>query len=89
MALQMLKLAEAAKSLTQKRYIYHPELDIFKSWSDIQDFVEEEETSDLKPFVKLISVYGPDLLISAIERCVPESVTRTVKSTAHVAKGLE
>ena len=88
-ALQMMKLAEAAKSLQDKHYTYHPELDMFKSWSEVQDFVDEEETSDLKPFVKLIDAHGADFLIRAIERCVPESVARTVISTAHVAKGLE
>lgn len=39
----MMKLAEAAKSLKQKRCAYHPEFDIFKSWSEVQDFVEEEK----------------------------------------------
>lgn len=39
--------------------------------------------------MKRIDAHGPDFLISAIERCVPESVARTVISTAHVAKGLE
>jgi hypothetical protein len=86
---QMLKLAEAAKSLQEKHYTYHPELDMFKSWSEVQDFVDEEETSDLKPFVKLIDSHGPDFLMRAINKCVPEAEARTVISTAHVAKGLE
>lgn len=86
---QMRKLAEAAKSLVEQGWTRHPELDMFRSWEEVQEYVEEDDGADLAPLVKLIDQYGPDKLINAIDNCVPEDRARTVIATAHVAKGLE
>jgi hypothetical protein len=88
-ATQMRNLAEAAHSIQTKHFTYHPDLDVFKNWSDVQAFVEEEEGSELAPLVKLVDKYGAERLMSAIDKCVPDTEARTVVATAHVAKGLE
>lgn len=88
-AKKMKALAEAAQSLQTRGYTMHQDLDMFTSWAEVQAYVEEEEGSELTPFVKVIDSYGPGKIIRAIDRCVPEEDARTVIATAHAAKGLE
>lgn len=88
-AKQMRSLAEAADTLQTKHYTFHPDLDMFKSWEEVQEFVKEEEDSELAPLVRLVDRYGPKRLMKAIDDCVSVEDARTVVSTAHSAKGLE
>jgi hypothetical protein len=96
-------LAAAAIALKAGAPCEHPELFAFRTWGEVQDYVAMDEGgSDLRAMVKLIDDYGPDSLISAIDRLVdepsdsgskPMALTTAkpdvIVSTAHKAKGRE
>lgn len=96
-------LAAAAIALKAGAPCDHPELFAFRTWGEVQDYVQMDESgSDLRTMVKLIDDYGPDALISAIDRLVDEpsdsgnkpmalttQAPDVVVSTAHKAKGRE
>lgn len=96
-------LAAAAVSLKAGAPCEHPELFAFRTWGEVQDYVAMDEGgSDLRAMVKLIDDYGPDALISAVDRLVdepsdagnkPMALTTAkpdvIVSTAHKAKGRE
>ena len=50
--------AEAAQDLMSGQGTSHPDLTAFKSWGDVQEYVQDDAGSDLKVFVKLIDEYG-------------------------------
>lgn len=83
-------LAEAAIQLKAGAGCSHPELFAFKTWGDLQDYVENEEAGrDLAPFVKLVDEHGADVIIGICGRFVPENRADLILSTAHKAKGRE
>lgn len=88
-AKQMRDLADACRTLKEKGYTYHPDLEGFDSWQSVQDFVMEEDVQDLATLVKLVETYGEVELLNAIDACVPVDEAQLTVSTAHVAKGLE
>jgi hypothetical protein len=68
----------------------HPELVLFRSWEELQEFVEQEEAgSDLKVFVDLVDRHGPTTLIDLVDQLVDERHADVIVSTAHRAKGRE
>lgn len=84
------RLAKAAIELKEKGQTWHPELVAFPSWSLVQEYVEQSaDGSDLKVAVNLIDEHGPEAIIDAIERAIPENRAQVVLSTAHKAKGRE
>ncbi|GAA1768674.1 UvrD-helicase domain-containing protein [Nonomuraea bangladeshensis] len=85
---QIRKLAEAAIQLKDGRGCSHPELFAFKDWGELQDYVEEEEGSDLRPFVNLIDEHGPDVVLDTVSKLVTANPEVEI-STAHKAKGRE
>lgn len=83
-------LAEAAADLKAGRRTGHPELFVFPTWGDVQDYAHNDDAgADLKPFVKLIDDYGTDVVLSAVDALVDETRARTIVSTVHKAKGRE
>jgi hypothetical protein len=87
---QIRKLAEAAITLKAGGGCSHPELWAFKTWGELQEYVEQDsEGSDLKAFVKLVDEHGPDVIIDVIENLVIEQNADVTVSTAHKAKGRE
>lgn len=83
-------LAEAAQDLQAGRTTQHPELAAFASWSDVQDYVEQDEAgADLGVFVRLVDQHGAAELIRAASRLVNEDRAQLTISTAHKAKGRE
>lgn len=86
---QISKLAEAAMQLKDGRGCSHPELFSFKTWGELQDYVDEDEGSDLRPFVNLIDEHGPDVVLGTVSRLVPEDRADVTVSTSHKAKGRE
>lgn len=86
---QIRKLAEAAIQLKEGRGCSHPELFAFKNWGELQDYVEEDEGSDLRPFVNLIDSHGPDVVLDTVSRLVPSDLADVEVSTGHRAKGRE
>jgi superfamily I DNA/RNA helicase len=84
------RLAEAAISLRAGAGTDHPELFAFRTWGEVQEYVEQDASgSDLKVFVQLIDTYGPEVVIDIVDRLSPEEAAQTVVSTAHKAKGRE
>jgi len=86
---EMKRLAEAARDLQAHRTTHHPELVAFRSWEQVQEYVQTGGGGDLKTFVKLIDQYGPDTVIRACEATVPEASAKLIVSTAHRSKGRE
>lgn len=84
-------LAKAAKDLAQGRRTWHPDLMAFSSWAEVQGYVKDypNESRDIAVLVKLIDQFGPETLLDAVARAVPEESAQLVISTAHKAKGRE
>ncbi|MGW0703756.1 UvrD-helicase domain-containing protein [Streptomyces sp. NPDC002867] len=83
-------LAAAARDLKEGRRTWHPELLLFPTWSDLQDYAENDPAGrDLKPFVDLIDQHGADAILAAVDQLIPESSADVTVSTAHRSKGRE
>lgn len=84
------RIAKAAEELKAGRHTSHPELFLFSSWGEVQDYVEHDQAGqDLKSIVKLVDKYGADQIIQAVERLSAEEHAKVTVSTAHKAKGRE
>lgn len=87
---ELTALAKAAVDLQTKGTTSHRDLDVFTSWRDVVNYVEEErEDADIAALVDVVENYGAQKVLDAIERCVPPAQAEQVISTAHIAKGLE
>lgn len=89
-------MAEAAISLKRGEGTGHPELFAFRTWGELQLYVEEENASDLKVWVDLIDAHTPERVIETMDALVEEDMVLaaqregnvgTVVATAHKAKG--
>jgi len=86
----MLRIAKAAQELKNGRRTSHPELFLFTSWGEVQDYVEHDKAGqDLKAIVNLVDKYGSDQIIRAVERLSAEEHAKVTVSTVHKAKGRE
>ncbi|WP_432167030.1 UvrD-helicase domain-containing protein [Streptomyces sp. bgisy031] len=66
-------LAQAACDLIEGRRTHHPELVLFTTWNALRDYAE----------------HGPEAILHAVDRLVPEAEAAVTVSTAHKAKGRE
>ncbi|WP_405763877.1 UvrD-helicase domain-containing protein [Actinacidiphila glaucinigra] len=83
-------LALAARDLQDGRRTSHPELVLFTSWSQLQDYAEHDPAgSDLQPLVDLVDHHGTDAVLAAVNRLVREQDAQVTISTAHKSKGRE
>lgn len=83
-------LALAAQDLKDGRRTSHPELVLFATWGDLQDYASHDPSGrDLQPLVDLVDTHGTDAILSAVSRLVPENGAEVTVSTAHKAKGRE
>lgn len=83
-------LAMAARDLKDGRHTSHPELVLFASWGELQDYAEHDPAGrDLQPFVGLVDTHGPDAIIAAVDALSDETKAEVTVSTAHKAKGRE
>ncbi|MDG5809084.1 UvrD-helicase domain-containing protein [Streptomyces ossamyceticus] len=83
-------LALAARDLQEGRPTSHPELVLFSSWGELQEYAEHDPAGrDLQPFVNLVDTHGPDSILAAINRLTDEKTAGVTVSTAHSAKGRE
>lgn len=83
-------LTTAARDLKEGRRTWHPELLLFPTWSDLQDYAETDPAGrDLKPFVDLIDQHGTDTILIAVDQLIPETSADVTISTAHRSKGRE
>ncbi|MET9878886.1 UvrD-helicase domain-containing protein [Actinacidiphila glaucinigra] len=83
-------LALAARDLQDGRRTSHPELVLFTSWGQLQDYAEHDPAgSDLQPLVDLVDYHGTDAILAAVNRLDREENAQVTVSTAHKAKGRE
>lgn len=84
------RFIDAATALKQgKKVTDVPELAWFNTWSDVHEYCETNDGSDIKPLVKLVDDHGTNPLKKALEKITPLHEADYVISTAHKAKGLE
>lgn len=82
--------ARAAQDLQRGRGTSHRELFVFRNWQEVQQYVANDpDGSDLSALVRIIDMHGPETVINALERAVPEDQAELVVSTAHKSKGRE
>ncbi|WFB89031.1 MULTISPECIES: UvrD-helicase domain-containing protein [Streptomyces] len=87
---QLAQLALAARDLKEGRRTHHPELVLFASWGDLQDYTAYDPAGrDLQPFVDLVDTHGPDAILAAVSQLAEETRADVTVSTAHKAKGRE
>ncbi|MBL3666926.1 ATP-dependent helicase [Streptomyces sp. M2CJ-2] len=87
---QLAQLAVSARDLKEGRRTHHPELVLFASWGDLQDYAAFDPAGrDLQPFVDLVDTYGPDAILAAVSQLAEEAHADVTVSTAHKAKGRE
>ncbi len=86
----MERIAQAALELKAGKRTSHPELFLFSSWGEVQEYVEQDSAgSDLKAIVQLVDTHGPEAILAAAQRLTPEEQAKVTVSTAHKAKGRE
>ncbi|MGW7406823.1 UvrD-helicase domain-containing protein [Streptomyces sp. NPDC054833] len=86
----LIALALAARDLQDGRRTSHPELVLFTSWGELQDYAEHDPAGrDLQPFVELVDTHGPEAIIAAVDALTDEDNADVTVSTAHKAKGRE
>ncbi|KQV93532.1 UvrD-helicase domain-containing protein [Streptomyces sp. Root369] len=86
----LVALAKAARDLKDGGRTSHPELVLFASWGELQDYAEYDPAGrDLQPFVELVDTHGPEAIIAAVDALTDESKAEVTVSTAHTAKGRE
>lgn len=60
-------LALAAHDLKKGRRTTHPELVLFPSWGELQDYAAHDPAGrDLQPLVDLVDAHGTDAILSAV-----------------------
>ncbi|MGW4881802.1 UvrD-helicase domain-containing protein [Streptomyces sp. NPDC004262] len=83
-------LALAAQDLKEGRRTTHPELVLFPSWGELQDYAAHDPAGrDLRPFADLVDTHGTDAILAAVAQLAPEHQAEVTVSTAHKAKGRE
>jgi len=86
---EVVSFVEAARQLQQGLATDHPELACFSSWTEVQQYVKEDEADDLKLLVKLIDSFGAEEILKALKNMPQEKDSDLVVSTAHKSKGRE
>jgi len=83
-------LALAARDLKAGKHTTHPELLLFKTWAELQDYADKDPSGrDLAPLVDLVDEHGTDTILAAINQLTHEDRAQITISTAHKAKGRE
>ncbi|MFD9280266.1 UvrD-helicase domain-containing protein [Streptomyces mirabilis] len=83
-------LALAAQDLKDGHRTTHPELVLFPTWGDLQDYAAHDPAGrDLQPLVDLVDTHGTDAILRAVAQLAPEQQAEITVSTVHKAKGRE
>ncbi|CAM5691643.1 UvrD-helicase domain-containing protein [Streptomyces canus] len=86
----LVALALAAQDLKGGHRTTHPELVLFASWGELQEYADHDPAGrDLQPFVELVDQHGPEAIITAVHALTDEDKADVTVSTAHKAKGRE
>ncbi|MEU3657825.1 hypothetical protein AB0E67_34730 [Streptomyces sp. NPDC032161] len=63
---------------------------LFTTCNALREYAENDPAGrDLHPFVNLVDEHGPDAILQAVDRLVPETASQVTASTAHKAKARE
>lgn len=83
-------LARAASDLKDGRRTSHPELLLFPTWGDLQDYAGNDPAGrDIQPLVDLVDTHGTQAILNAVNCLESEDTADVTVSTAHKAKGRE
>lgn len=83
-------LAKAARDLKEGRRTTHPELLLFSTWGEVQDYAEyDPDGRDLLPLVEVIDEHGVDVVLDTLGHLSDEASAEVTVSTVHKAKGRE
>lgn len=83
-------LAVAAQDLKNGRGTRHPELYLFRTWGEVQDYAENDPAgADLLPWVELVDELGAEAVLTAVDQLGSEDAADVTVSTVHKAKGRE
>ncbi|MGM1060105.1 UvrD-helicase domain-containing protein [Saccharothrix sp. Mg75] len=83
-------LATAAKHLKEGKRAGHPELLLFSTWGEVQEYAAHDpDGRDLQPLVDVIDEHGVDVVLSTVDRLSDEEGADVTVSTVHKAKGRE
>jgi UvrD-like helicase family protein/AAA domain-containing protein len=86
----VVRFAKAAEQLMNGGRTDHPELACFDDWREVQTYVEEDEQgSELRLLVSLVTEFGVETILDALDRTIRETDADVIVSTAHKAKGRE
>lgn len=86
----MRSLARAANDLKEGRRTSHPELVLFPTWGELQDYADHDPAGgDLQPLVDLVDTHGTSAILRAVDQLDDERAAEVTVFTAHRAKGRE
>ncbi|MFI1185752.1 UvrD-helicase domain-containing protein [Streptomyces californicus] len=84
------ELAIAAGELKAGRRTAHPELVLFETWGELQEYAEEDPMGgDLQPLVDIVDTHGATRVLQAVRQLTSEDEADVAISTGHKAKGRE
>ncbi|MFI2242520.1 UvrD-helicase domain-containing protein [Streptomyces chrestomyceticus] len=84
------ELARAAGELKAGRRTAHPELVLFQTWGELQEYAEEDPMGgDLLPLVDIVDTHGAEKVLKTVRQLTDEAHAEVALSTAHKAKGRE
>lgn len=84
------ELAIAAGQLKAGRRASHPELVLFSTWGELQEYAEFDPSGqDLMPLIDIVDEHGVEVILTAVRKLSEEHDAQIVVSTAHKAKGRE
>lgn len=86
---QVVAFCRGASDLQQNGTTQHPELACFDSWSEVVEYCQSDPSGDeLALLVKLITEFGAQQIVAALDRMPRVQDADLVISTAHRSKGL-
>ena len=89
-AKELVDFAKAARDLQQKGWTSHRELACFDTWGEVEAYVANDpQGGELKLLVKLVTEYGPEVIIRHLDQTCDERAADITVSTAHKSKGRE
>lgn len=88
---ELVRFANACQALKNGQRTEHPDLQVFTTWGDVQDYVDTDAGADLKLLVDLIDSLTPEVVLAELARCGDHTMPAAdvVVGTAHKTKGLE
>ena len=87
---QITYLINSIFQLKTAGYSKHPDLFLFKSYTELKEYANTNMGGDLKPILKLMDTYGREKLLNILESTTENAEEADVTiTTAHKSKGLE